>query len=319
MRKEDASRCKSEIVEIMNAAAQTKQRYQITTDTSVTTEPPLNRKLSTEAEPIGKLLTEADLLPSNVRQQGNGPDDVKPWLARLGARARMVCAISVPHTTIRGTGFLIGPDLVLTCFHVIRPIVNNPALAGNLEIIFDRESRPDRTGHEPGVSYHLAEDGWLGSFSLDDQPLDKEGLDETLLGQKLVGETLDFAVLRIEGRPGDDRRGGPVRGWINLEDKIEGEHGLLVAAIHHPDDTRLLLSFGAIVSPPDEKGLLSHNARSFDGSSGALIVNNFGRFVALHRGDADAGQKTDTLARKALSAVTLSDKIKEEPPRSPVD
>src|SRR5689334_11520157 len=118
MRKEDASRHKDEILKIVNAAVQTRQRFQPATTTSST--------------PLPAVLREEDALPSNVRQQGNGPDDVKPWLARLGARARMVCAISVPHTTIRGTGFLIGPDLVLTCFHVIRPAFENPEIAGQL-------------------------------------------------------------------------------------------------------------------------------------------------------------------------------------------
>lgn len=312
MRREDAIRFKDKLVEIVNAVAESEDAS--TNDPVAAPAPRSSRaKNSASAKSVGSVsaprgaiskrapFNADDVLASAVREQGNGPDDVRPWLARLSARARMVCSIAAPHHTLRGTGFLVGPDLVLTCFHVIREAFESPALAGDLEITFDREARADSTGHDTGVTYPLVENGWLGSHSEEDE--------------------FDFAVLMIEGRPGDDRRGGAVRGWINLGDADTGQDNDFVASIHHPDDARLLVSFGSIAAAAtdDAKTHLSHTARSFSGSSGSPILSFFGKLVGMHVGLPQGGSPNDPVSRLALRASTLKDAVKETPPRSPVD
>jgi V8-like Glu-specific endopeptidase len=311
MRREDAVRFKDKLVEIVNAVAESEDQA---ANNPVTPAPRSSRgKSSASAISVGSVSTEkdaiakrapfnaSDVLASAVREQGNGPDDIRPWLARLSARARMVCSIAASHHTLRGTGFLIGPDLVLTCFHVIRDAFKSPALAGDLEITFDREARADSTGHDTGVTYQLVENGWLGSHS------EEAGL--------------DFAVLMIEGRPGDDRRGGAVRGWINLGDADAGKDNDFVASIHHPDDARLLVSFGSIAAAATDEAEthLNHTARSFPGSSGSPILSFFGKLVGMHVGLPQGGPPNDPVSRLALRASALQAAIKENPPRSPVD
>jgi hypothetical protein len=53
--------------------------------------------------------------------RGNGPVEVERWLDGLGRAARMVCRVEVPGGG--GTGFVIGPDLVLTSLHVVEGLL----------------------------------------------------------------------------------------------------------------------------------------------------------------------------------------------------
>lgn len=53
--------------------------------------------------------------------RGNGPVEVVRWLDGFGRAVKMVCRIEVPGGG--GTGFLIGPGLVLTSLHVVEGLL----------------------------------------------------------------------------------------------------------------------------------------------------------------------------------------------------
>ena len=61
---------------------------------------------------------------------------------RLGALESQVCWIGIPGGS-GGTGFLVGPDLVLTNHHVMERVKANPALAPGVTFRFDFKQTAD--------------------------------------------------------------------------------------------------------------------------------------------------------------------------------
>ena len=50
--------------------------------------------------------------------------DPVPWTAALMALLGRICRVEISATPIRGTGFLVAPDLVLTNHHVVQQVVD---------------------------------------------------------------------------------------------------------------------------------------------------------------------------------------------------
>ena len=50
--------------------------------------------------------------------------DPVPWTANLMALLGRICRVEISATPIRGTGFLVAPDLVLTNHHVVQQVVD---------------------------------------------------------------------------------------------------------------------------------------------------------------------------------------------------
>ena len=123
--------------------------------------------------------------------------DVEMWRATMSRRELPVCRVEVPGVT-RGTGFLIGPDLLLTNYHVLRKVISGEAVQQLVKFRFDFKRTADGTPRD-GVTYGLAGgDGWL----VDQSP----------------NGSLDYALVRVAGAPGNQPVAGqqqaPKRGWL---------------------------------------------------------------------------------------------------------
>ena len=64
------------------------------------------------------------------------------WLQRGAELAARVCVVRL-NSAPRGTGFLVGPDLVLTCRHVIAPVLDEGRSLSDLRFVFDHARGPD--------------------------------------------------------------------------------------------------------------------------------------------------------------------------------
>lgn len=60
-----------------------------------------------------------DVTLQDIVRQAMGTQDLLPWLAKLEAIGRGTCRIEHPVNTARGTGWLVGRDLLLTNWHVV--------------------------------------------------------------------------------------------------------------------------------------------------------------------------------------------------------
>lgn len=208
--------------------------------------------------------------------RGSGEADLYLWADKLLQRGRQICRIRYPtgDGPLYGTGFLIGPDLVLTNYHVMEPLFQEKAAADMVRLRFDYAERAE--ARDDGVEYRLATD-WRcqeSRYSEADLAVDA--------GLPAPGE-LDFAIVRLSESAGATviETGAP-RGWVDLEDlpdpPLESD---IVIVLQHPEGQPIKNAFGIVMKSPTELRL-RYDADTDSGSSGALVLDSALRPLALH-------------------------------------
>ena len=225
--------------------------------------------------------------------------DVAVWRERLARCEKCVCRIAVPTSagTAHGSGFLVGPDLVLTNHHVIAPVLahreSGHAPAGmtadpsKVTVRFDYKALDDGTTIHPGLEVALAAD-WLVDASphsrFDLQGLPKEGVPDP--------EELDYALIRLTTPVGElplllgeAEPGAKDRGWIELPSKpwpFRDHKSLFI--IQHPRGApmKLALDLDAKMEVNANGTRVLYRTATEGGSSGSPCFNQFWEVVALH-------------------------------------
>lgn len=208
--------------------------------------------------------------------------DVLRW--RVGLEERECQVGRVENSRVaKGTAFLVGPDLVLTNYHVVMDIVGSAA--GGWGVRFDYKAGPDGIAVDAGTLVEFAAD-WLVEHS-EHSPLDNRQI-ATRGGQEPGPMHLDFALVRLAQRVGDEPRrakSGEPRGWIRVpaqEPNWDGVRG--IAILQHPLGAALKLALGV---PPgltrNAPGTrLRYTTPTDDGSSGSPVFDSDWNLIALH-------------------------------------
>jgi hypothetical protein len=200
---------------------------------------------------------------------------------RLPVLEGQVCWIAIPGGG--GTGFLVGPDLVLTNEHVIRPVRDGPVSPGRVRCWFDHRMALGGAGlpKKKVTEVALAED-WL----VDSRP--PSTFDWTpALGDAGPEET-DSALLRLADPVGDLPLGAssdpddPASGWIRYEPGAPIAVGRQVFLLQHPQGEPLQLTIGTVTAFNGAGTRIRYDANSKDGSSGSPCFDADLRLVALH-------------------------------------
>ncbi|MGO7301410.1 serine protease [Rhizobium ruizarguesonis] len=213
---------------------------------------------------------------------------------------RTVCAIGLGGrvNALRGTGFLIAPDLVLTNFHVVKDFlavqsengedkITSTVAGDQLFFFFDYFSAPRplvppdiQRPHESAMVRAIT-DGWLvrarRDFSEDGRP--------PYAGE--VHEKHDYAVIRLArdlGNVPSRRSGGSLRGWLTLNNDISffDEIGNRLIVPQHPEGAEQLWDVGIYARQDPSKTRIWYSVNSEKGTSGAPAVDRKGRLYALH-------------------------------------
>jgi len=196
----------------------------------------------------------------------------------LDARRRVAVVQRGGHSI--GTGFLVAPDCLLTAAHVLRP-GGLPVAADivNVHAVFDFVPS-GRTESETGVRVPVAQllcaspptDGEEGGLTQDwDAPADR----------------LDFALLRLPRRVADDPTPDTsVRGHYRLDEwEPDLARSTQVNIFHHPLKTpqqRSLTTGPFEFNPAGTRTRLRYRTNTEPGSSGAPLVDDRGRLLAIH-------------------------------------
>jgi V8-like Glu-specific endopeptidase len=184
-----------------------------------------------------------------------------------------------------GSGFLIGPDAVLTNYHVVRDFMPGDH-AKKLQVRFDALLQEDGV-REPDEGIVVAVDeiaSVFGPYTPDD-PFNKK--------KAPALNELDFAILLLDEEAGREPVGGAAgpmqtkteRGWIKMpvEERLFREHDPLIV-YQYPGGRELLMAIDtdAVVEVVWDGMRLRYRNNTEGGSSGSPVFDMEWELVALH-------------------------------------
>ena len=233
---------------------------------------------------------------------------------------RRVCRVEVEseHGTNFGTGFLVGPQAILTAWHVISPLLDEHgnALAGSasrLNVQFDHVGRAYSV-----LDVKVAEQ-WLVAFSPchDSEKPGHPPVDLEKDPPEGFDQCLDYAVIRL------NKMVGRLRGFY----KLDAQHkpcftgpGARLTLYQHPDGKKMhmAMGFGLKLWPDKHETRLHHEVNALHGSSGGLLVDAYFKPVALHQCGIRYGEKSmngaiPTACIAAKSGAVLEDMVGLDP------
>jgi hypothetical protein len=248
--------------------------------------------------------------------------DPTVWMGLMTQAISRVCRIETRVSPL-GTGWLVGPDLVLTNHHVVRDMFGpHPTLtAKDVFCRFDYRVGADGRQLNEGTIVKLD----LQKPILDSSPhspLDTQDTTETP-----QPDQLDFALIRLAEKVGELPIGGKaepgaaLRGWISLKtaktkpaptNEIVGER---VLVLQHPAGMPIKLEIGAVTQLNGNGTRIRHTANTEGGSSGSPCFNADLEPIALHH----AGGHSKTIRLPYNQAVPIGCIIKLLEQRNPAE
>jgi V8-like Glu-specific endopeptidase len=194
----------------------------------------------------------------------SGFSDIEPWLERMWQCSYAVCCIEI-NGFARGTGFLLDANHVITNYHVMEEVIDNPALQNMVVLRFHYKVDADGRRLSTGVECYLAEGKWLCARS----PIRR----------------LDYALLRI------DTSNVQQYGNIPLVWQMPQSHTFTVGEplciIQHPKGNPQKIALGSVTRHDAQQGRVYYTVNTSEGSSGAPCVSSNGKIVALHQRESD--------------------------------
>jgi len=205
----------------------------------------------------------------------------------------VVCAVAVKNQ-LRGTGFLIGPDLVLTNYHVIPECLRpngvadtfiQDAVGNELQFVFDYQHEPP-----PQLSGTAADRSGRGMVvrAAAKWPVHarRTRKGEGTVAAEAVGLQHDYVVVRLERDIGNRPSrvgGGWIRGWLPLpKQECDYVSQKRVVVFQHPGGMAQQLDVGYFVQLDGSSTRAWYRVSTAQGSSGGAAVDANGELLALH-------------------------------------
>ncbi len=237
-----------------------------------------------------------------------GIADLGSFAAKLQELLHQVCAVELGSSF--GTGFLIGPQTVLTNYHVIESAHKGTFDPKNIRLRFDYQRLRDGVTANGGVEYELDEH-WLVAGS-PYSAADTKPYDEHVLPRE---NELDYAVLRPRKKIGAAPPSGPVeipRGWLTPPTEAFGfgpESFLMV--VQHPchdpisfDDVQ-----DAVLRVNPNGTRVHYRTNTMPGSSGSPVLDRHLDLVALHHSGEPGGPDFMLECHQQVSKATYNEGI----------
>lgn len=221
------------------------------------------------------------------------------FLERAPRITRTLCAIGIGGALnrIAGTGFLVGPDLVLTNCHVIKDLVDiavdgtvtEKEPGDQIYCFFDYNSDPiprvphDDTRKSAFTAVKGKQAGWLEAARA---PLPFDGTDRCPAS---AGTLYDYALIRLErpvGKVPSRKSGGEARGWLQLPENINVLIRDKRVIVHqHPGAAPQQFDIGDYVGLDRTATRVRYTVSAARGSSGGAAVDIEGNLFALHNAE----------------------------------
>ncbi len=204
----------------------------------------------------------------------SGFSDMPGWLIHMEHLVGKICRLEVtlaPGRTSVGTGFLVGPDLILTNHHVVAALLRGEVSARAVRVVFDYFGASQGFGVGLAANYHLADSPM--------SPVDNE----TRKSRLPTDDELDFALLRIDTPVGKQLRSGEARGYLDLRSeaaRIEANKPLFI--LQHPAGDPLKMHVDISLRYNANGTRLQYTTNTLPGSSGSPCFDAQLRLCALH-------------------------------------
>ena len=203
--------------------------------------------------------------------------DIRVWQSRLTEIERRVCRVELQGNAL-GTGFLVGPDTVLTNWHVFEAAKKQ----GKVDLLgcrFDYELLPDGKV-QPGQLVMLQAGGLIDSSPYSAA----EGTNKPDDPLPTPAE-LDYALLRLASRVGEQQVEGAARGWVALPKTVlplAADGPILI--VQHPQGTpmKLAMDTQAVIGLNGNGTRINYRTNTDPGSSGSPVFTMDWDLVALH-------------------------------------
>ncbi|CAN5583697.1 hypothetical protein BH10PSE6_BH10PSE6_20530 [soil metagenome] len=205
-------------------------------------------------------------LQKNIRPALKSPD-VSIWIERIEAVRRQVCRIEMPGQAF-GTGFLVGPNAVLTNWHVAED-ARQALAAGQLVCRFDYRLLTGG-GTDSGTAVQVM-------AIADELPCSPAELTAAPDDSAPKADELDYALLRLAAIP------GATRGFASMAG-VPVQIGEPLIIVQHPRGApvRIAIDTSAVESYPHDGLRLRYRTNTEAGSSGSPCFNMDLDLVALH-------------------------------------
>lgn len=237
------------------------------------------RQLANGSMPATALAFEANVKPRLKSV------DMAVWRERMAQVEGQVCRIEFNNNPI-GTGFLVGPDLLLTNYHVLEQPLNGKLPAEQVACRFDYKVLSDASRSE-GTLVQLSGNDWR----VDSSPYSRAEADSVPDREPPTADELDFAVVRLArpiGREGIDKNataGAAKRGWISIppvQPALEKDMTLMIA--QHPDGSPMKFAFDtdSVIGLAGAGRRVRYLTNTEHGSSGSPCFDIDWALVALH-------------------------------------
>jgi hypothetical protein len=213
--------------------------------------------------------------------------DVVEWRKLLGDLEGRVCRVEVGNGRM-GSGFLVGSDTVLTNYHVLESVLNDPASADGVRCRFDYKKLSNGQEAE-GVLVKLHATEWR----INESPYTQAERNGTPDAQAPTVDELDYALVRLErplgGEPIDPNpRPGeavPARGWIKVPSAaptITAHMPVLI--LQHPrgEPLKLALDTEGVLRVNENGTRVRYATNTEGGSSGSPCFDIKWNLIALH-------------------------------------
>ncbi|MEA2840732.1 MAG: hypothetical protein QOF41_2062 [Methylobacteriaceae bacterium] len=241
-----------------------------------------NKQIALSAQTAGAPQAKA---PDNAVNPGL-QRNVRPYLAKLDVRVwqekllrieRQVCRIEMDGIAL-GTGFLVGPDTILTNWHVFE-LAKSAGKVDRLGCRFDYV-RLSENKIQPGHLIMLDTGDCIDASSYSKAET-TDSPDNPIPGE----DELDYALLRLARRVGEEQVEGARRGWISLPQAVlplSSDAAILI--VQHPEGMpmKLALDTQAVIGFNDNRTRIRYRTNTDPGSSGSPVFTMDWDIVALH-------------------------------------
>jgi hypothetical protein len=209
--------------------------------------------------------------------------DITLWRERLLQVEGRVCRVEVGNG-VMGTGFLVGPDVVLTCYSVLEPVIRQKKPDSALQVRFDYRVLVNGQVQE-GVVVPMAPNGVIDWSPY--APAESAGDWDKDLPTK---DELDYVLFRLARRVGEEPINpiapeGPRRGWIPvplLPPPIVPHMPLLLAQHAQAGPLKLALDMDGVIGVNANGTRVRYANITEAGSAGSPCFDFQWALIAVH-------------------------------------